>query len=92
MREHSVGIESVEVELLDGFKTKISHCLKNGIGQMYWYTIQMQCKGWMQFDIRSFTENVPADCILTPKSLPFVADFVKQHTISQMKNISYPLF
>jgi hypothetical protein len=36
MREHSVGIESVEVELLDGFKTKISHCLKNGIGQMYW--------------------------------------------------------
>jgi hypothetical protein len=62
----------------DGTKSSISHQLKYGIGQMYWYYIQFPCGGWRDFDIRSYTDHIPDDCILTEKSLDFVSSVISK--------------
>ncbi len=78
MKEFSRGIEVEKVIFSDGTTSKISHLLKNGIGMMYWYSIQLPCGGWCEFDIRYLVDEseIPKDTILTTKSLPFLANLL----------------
>ncbi|WP_428663449.1 hypothetical protein [Runella sp.] len=89
MSEFSRGYQRIEASFANGTKTEVRHCLKYGVGMMYWYFIQLPCKGWVHFDIRSLQEEIPKDCILTDKSLPFVADLFKTKDWQYFKKIGY---
>lgn len=89
MKEFSRSSEKISATFSDGTKTEIRHCLKYGIGLMFWYWVQLPCKGWLQFDVRSLQEEIPKDCILTDKSLPFVADLVKTKDWQYFRKIGF---
>ncbi len=78
MEEFTRGIETQKVVFKDGTKSTVCHCLKNGIGMMYWYWLQLPCKGWALIDIRDLQgeDKIPRDIILTPKILPYISGLI----------------
>ena len=82
MDEYSRGKEIQTVIFSDGTESKVSHQLKNRIGQMYWYYVQFSCGNWREFDIRCYINEseIPKDCILTKKSLPFLSNLLSKKT------------
>lgn len=82
MDEYSRGKEIQIVIFSDGTESKVSHQLKNRIGQMYWYYVQFPCGNWREFDIRCYINEseIPSNCILTKKSLPFLSNLLSKKT------------
>ena len=82
MDKYLRGKEVQTVVFSDGTESKISHQLKNRIGQMYWYYVQFPCGNWREFDIRCYINEseIPSNCILTKKSLPFLSNLLSKKT------------
>lgn len=89
MKAFTRSVEFQKVVFSDGTKSEVRHQLKNGISQMYWYYVKSPCGGWCDFDIRGLVDEkeIPKDCILTEKSLPFLSELLSKKSWEDFRKL-----